>query len=80
MGPDQQIRAAEQRLFTSHGLRHGVSLAAAAWAPWLTHFTGYRAHLVELPRSCMPSTTSGGPGRRQAGDQPPHGDRLPARC
>jgi pimeloyl-ACP methyl ester carboxylesterase len=28
---------------------HGVTLAAAAWAPWLTDFTGYRAHLVELP-------------------------------
>jgi pimeloyl-ACP methyl ester carboxylesterase len=28
---------------------HGVSLAAAAWAPWLGHLTGYRAHLVELP-------------------------------
>jgi pimeloyl-ACP methyl ester carboxylesterase len=28
---------------------HGVSLAAAIWAPWLAHFAGYRAHLVELP-------------------------------
>jgi pimeloyl-ACP methyl ester carboxylesterase len=28
---------------------HGVSLAAAVWAPWLAHFTGYRALLVELP-------------------------------
>jgi pimeloyl-ACP methyl ester carboxylesterase len=28
---------------------HGVSLAAAVWAPWLGHLTGYRAHLVELP-------------------------------
>jgi pimeloyl-ACP methyl ester carboxylesterase len=28
---------------------HGVSLAAAVWAPWLAHLSGYRAHLVELP-------------------------------
>jgi pimeloyl-ACP methyl ester carboxylesterase len=28
---------------------HGVSLAAAIWAPLLTELTGYRAHLVELP-------------------------------
>jgi 2-hydroxy-6-oxonona-2,4-dienedioate hydrolase len=28
---------------------HGVSLAAAVWVPWLREFTGYRAHLVELP-------------------------------
>jgi pimeloyl-ACP methyl ester carboxylesterase len=28
---------------------HGVSLAAAAWAPWLAELSGYRAHLVELP-------------------------------
>jgi pimeloyl-ACP methyl ester carboxylesterase len=28
---------------------HGVSLAAAVWAPWLADLTGYRAHLVELP-------------------------------
>ena len=28
---------------------HGVSLAAAVWAPWLARLTGYRAHLVELP-------------------------------
>ena len=28
---------------------HGVSLAAAIWAPWLAHFAGYRALLVELP-------------------------------
>jgi pimeloyl-ACP methyl ester carboxylesterase len=28
---------------------HGVSLAAAIWAPWLTELKGYRAHLVELP-------------------------------
>jgi pimeloyl-ACP methyl ester carboxylesterase len=28
---------------------HGVTLAAAVWAPWLAHFTGYRVLLVELP-------------------------------
>jgi pimeloyl-ACP methyl ester carboxylesterase len=28
---------------------HGVSLAAAVWAPWLASLTGYRALLVELP-------------------------------
>jgi pimeloyl-ACP methyl ester carboxylesterase len=28
---------------------HGVSLAAAVWAPWLAHLSGYRAHLVDLP-------------------------------
>ncbi|HEX7265937.1 MAG TPA: alpha/beta hydrolase [Streptosporangiaceae bacterium] len=28
---------------------HGVTLAAAAWANWLTEFAGYRALLVELP-------------------------------
>jgi pimeloyl-ACP methyl ester carboxylesterase len=28
---------------------HGVSLAAAVWAPWLADFAGYRAILVELP-------------------------------
>jgi pimeloyl-ACP methyl ester carboxylesterase len=28
---------------------HGVSLAAAVWAPWLGDLAGYRAHLVELP-------------------------------
>ncbi len=28
---------------------HGVSLAAAVWAPWLTSLAGYRAVLVELP-------------------------------
>lgn len=28
---------------------HGVGLAAAIWAPWLSHFSGYRAHLVEWP-------------------------------
>jgi pimeloyl-ACP methyl ester carboxylesterase len=28
---------------------HGVSLAAAVWAPWLVHLLGYRIHLVELP-------------------------------
>ena len=28
---------------------HGVSLAAAVWAPWLTDLTGYRAVMVELP-------------------------------
>ena len=28
---------------------HGVSLAAAVWAPWLAHLAGYRALLVELP-------------------------------
>jgi pimeloyl-ACP methyl ester carboxylesterase len=30
-------------------LLHGVSLAAAIWAPLLAELTGYRAHLVELP-------------------------------
>ncbi len=30
-------------------LLHGVSLAAAAWAPWLHTLSGYRAHVVELP-------------------------------
>jgi len=28
---------------------HGVTLAAAVWAPWLAEFAGYRALLVELP-------------------------------
>jgi pimeloyl-ACP methyl ester carboxylesterase len=28
---------------------HGVSLAAAVWAPLLAGLAGYRAHLVELP-------------------------------
>jgi pimeloyl-ACP methyl ester carboxylesterase len=28
---------------------HGVSLAAAAWVPWLVDLTGYRFLLVELP-------------------------------
>ena len=28
---------------------HGVSLAAAVWAPWLADLSGYRIHLVELP-------------------------------
>ena len=28
---------------------HGVSLAAAVWAPWLAELAGYRAILVELP-------------------------------
>ena len=28
---------------------HGVSLAAAVWAPWLADLAGYRADLVELP-------------------------------
>ncbi len=27
---------------------HGVSLAAAVWAPWLSAFTGYRVHLAGL--------------------------------
>jgi pimeloyl-ACP methyl ester carboxylesterase len=30
-------------------LLHGVSLAAAVWAPLLADLAGYRAHLVELP-------------------------------
>ena len=30
-------------------LLHGVSLAAAIWAPLLNELKGYRAHLVELP-------------------------------
>jgi pimeloyl-ACP methyl ester carboxylesterase len=30
-------------------LLHGVSLAAAVWAPLLAGLAGYRAHLVELP-------------------------------
>ena len=28
---------------------HGVTLAAAVWAPWLAEFAGHRALLVELP-------------------------------
>jgi pimeloyl-ACP methyl ester carboxylesterase len=28
---------------------HGVTLAAAVWAPWLADLAGYRALLVELP-------------------------------
>jgi pimeloyl-ACP methyl ester carboxylesterase len=28
---------------------HGVTLAAAIWAPWLSELAGYRTHLVELP-------------------------------
>ncbi len=75
---DQEIRAAETRLFARGGLHpeesfldlnsakvrlrvlsvgsgpplvmlHGVTLAAAVWAPWLGELSGYRAHLVELP-------------------------------
>jgi pimeloyl-ACP methyl ester carboxylesterase len=73
---EQQIRAAERRLFDHAGLDieesfaeaagvplrvlsagrgpglvmlHGVSLAAAVWAPWLGEFSGYRVHLVEAP-------------------------------
>jgi pimeloyl-ACP methyl ester carboxylesterase len=30
-------------------LLHGVTLAAAIWAPWLSELAGYRTHLVELP-------------------------------
>ncbi len=30
-------------------LLHGVSLAAAIWAPWLHELEGYRIHLIELP-------------------------------
>ena len=32
---------------------HGVSLAAAVWAPWLADLAGYRALLVKLPGSVM---------------------------
>ena len=28
---------------------HGVSLAAAIWAPWVADLAGYRLHLIELP-------------------------------
>jgi pimeloyl-ACP methyl ester carboxylesterase len=28
---------------------HGVCLAAAIWAPWLSELKGFRAHLIELP-------------------------------
>lgn len=30
-------------------LLHGITLAGAAWAPWLKELGGYRIHLVELP-------------------------------
>ena len=40
---------------------HGVTLAAAVWAPLLADLAGYRAHLVELPGHGL-----SGPGRLPA--------------
>jgi pimeloyl-ACP methyl ester carboxylesterase len=45
---------------------HGVSLAAAVWAPWLAHFTGYRALLVELPGHGLSGPHSYRPGAVRA--------------
>jgi pimeloyl-ACP methyl ester carboxylesterase len=41
---------------------HGVGLAAAVWAPWLSHLSGYRAHLVELPGHGLSGPHSYRPG------------------
>jgi pimeloyl-ACP methyl ester carboxylesterase len=41
---------------------HGVSLAAAVWAPWLARLAGYRAHLVELPGHGLSGPVSYQPG------------------
>ena len=49
----KSVRARLRVLSTGTGppvvMLHGVSLAAAVWAPWLAHLSGYRAHLVDLP-------------------------------
>jgi pimeloyl-ACP methyl ester carboxylesterase len=41
---------------------HGVSLAAAVWAPLLHELAGYRAHLVELPGHGLSGPASYRPG------------------
>ena len=41
---------------------HGVSLAAAVWAPWLADLAGYRAVLVELPGHGLSGPVSYRPG------------------
>lgn len=46
---------------------HGVSLAAAAWAPWLPLLPGFRAVLVELPGHGL-----SGPARYRAGSVREH--------
>lgn len=50
---------------------HGVTLAAAVWAPWLGHFAGYRVQLVELPGHGL-----SGPVRYQRGAVREHTLRL----
>jgi pimeloyl-ACP methyl ester carboxylesterase len=45
---------------------HGVSLAAAVWAPWLADFGGYRAHLVELPGHGLSGPAAYRPGAVRA--------------
>jgi pimeloyl-ACP methyl ester carboxylesterase len=45
---------------------HGVTLAAAVWASWLPHLTGYRAHLVELPGHGLSGPHSYRPGAVRA--------------
>ena len=52
-------------------LLHGVSLAAAMWAPLLDELTGYRAHLVELPGHGLSD-----PARYRAGSVRGHSMRL----
>lgn len=41
---------------------HGVSLAAAIWAPWLAELRGYQALLVELPGHGLSGPVSYRPG------------------
>jgi pimeloyl-ACP methyl ester carboxylesterase len=50
---------------------HGVTLAAAVWAPWVPTLPGYRAHLVELPGHGL-----SGPFTYRAGAVRDHAVRL----
>jgi pimeloyl-ACP methyl ester carboxylesterase len=50
---------------------HGVTLAAAVWAPWVATLPGYRAHLVELPGHGL-----SGPFTYRAGAVRDHAVRL----
>jgi pimeloyl-ACP methyl ester carboxylesterase len=50
---------------------HGVTLAAAVWAPWLAYFAGYQVFLVELPGHGL-----SGPVRYRAGAVREHTLRL----
>ena len=50
---------------------HGVTLAAAVWAPWVADIPGYRAHLVELPGHGL-----SGPFTYRAGAVREHAVRL----